>query len=259
MSALALALSLWTGGCAAQQPAHTVPAAELKAFTLFLVGDSTMSDKPLIPAYPERGWGQLLPMYFKPAVRVDNHAINGRSSKSFLEEGSWQKVRDLMKPGDYVIIQFGHNDENKTNKARFTEPFGTFKQNLARYVREARESKAVPILATPVARRKFNKDGVLRDTHHDYSEAVRQVAAEEHVSLLDLDKRSSELLSKMGPDMSKRLFDVIEPGEYEKLPDGLKDDTHLNAFGATRICDLAVIELRDSVPDLARWLVKSDR
>ena len=224
--------------------------------TLFLIGDSTMSDKPVIPAYPERGWGQMLPMYFNPEVRVANHARNGRSSKSFRDEGRWSSVLALMKPGDYVIIQFGHNDEKKGDAARFTEPFGEFKQNLKRYVHEARAAKAVPVLATPVARRRFGADGQVRDTHGDYPEAVRQVAAEEQVPLLDLEKRSRELLSKMGPDQSKRLFDWVEPGEYEKCPEGLKDDTHFNAFGASRMCDLAVLEIRLAVPELAQRLVK---
>lgn len=215
-----------------------------------------MSDKPVIPAYPERGWGQMLPMYFKPEVRVVNHARNGRSSKSFLDEGRWATVLALLKPGDYVIIQFGHNDEKKADTARFTEPYGTFKQNLKRYVQEARAAKAVPVLATPLARRKFGPDGRALDTHGDYAQAVRQAAAENQVPLLDLDQRSRELLSKMGPEQSKRLFDWVEPGEYEKCPDGLKDDTHFNAFGASRMCDLAVVEIRSAAPELARWLAK---
>ena len=256
MSGLGLALVLSAAGCAAPKPGATAPAPAAQSFTLFLIGDSTMSDKPLIPAYPERGWGQMLPMYFKPEVRIANYAVNGRSTKSFLDEGRWKTVLGLLKPGDYVIVQFGHNDENKRNAARFTEPFGEFKQNLQRYVRDARAAKAVPVLATPVARRKFSADGQVRDTHGDYAEAVRQVAAEERVPLLDLDKRSRELLAKMGPEQSKRLFDWVEPGEYEKCPDGLKDDTHFNAFGASRTCDLAVLELRIAVPELAGRLVK---
>ena len=256
MWGLGLAVALWVVGCLASNSGMAAPLLDAKPVTLFLVGDSTMSDKPLIPAYPERGWGQMLAMYFKAEVRVANHARNGRSSKSFRDEGRWSTVLALMKPGDYVIIQFGHNDEKKGDAARFTEPFGEFKQNLKRYVHEARAAKAVPVLATPVARRRFGADGQVRDTHGDYPEAVRQVAAEEQVPLLDMEKRSRELLSKMGPDQSKRLFDWAEPGEYEKCPEGLKDDTHFNAFGASRMCDLAVLEIRLAVPALAQRLVK---
>jgi lysophospholipase L1-like esterase len=219
-----------------------------------MVGDSTMADKPLIPAYPERGWGQMLPMYFKPEVRVANHARNGRSSKSFIAEGRWQAVLDQMQPGDYVIIQFGHNDQKTTDPQRGTAPFGDFKQNLKRYVQETRAKQGLPILATPVARRKFGPDGQIRDTHGDYCEAVRQAAAEEKVPLLDLEKRSRELVAKMGPEQSKRLYDWVEPGEFEKAPEGLKDDTHFNAFGASRMCDLAAGELRLAVPELAQKL-----
>jgi lysophospholipase L1-like esterase len=215
-----------------------------------------MSDKPVIPAYPERGWGQMLPMYFKPEVRVSNHARNGRSSKSFLNEGRWKTVLDEMKPGDYVLIQFGHNDEKQSDPLRFTTPFGEFKQNLKRYVHDARQQKVVPILVTPVARRRFDAEGKLRDTHGDYTVAVRQVAIEESTPLLDLNKRSGEMLSKMGPAQSKRLFDWVEPGEFEKCPDGLTDDTHFNAFGASRMCDLAVVEIRTAVPELGRRLIK---
>jgi lysophospholipase L1-like esterase/predicted neuraminidase len=252
---LTLAVALGIAGCASPEPQSTALTQPGPSLTVFLIGDSTMSDKPLIPAYPERGWGQMLPMYFKPEVRVSNHARNGRSTKSFMDEGRWTSVLALVKPGDYVVIQFGHNDEKKGDTGRFTEPFGTFKQNLKRYVHESRAAKAVPVLATPVARRKFDQDGRLTDTHGDYCEAVRQVAAEEQAPLLDLEKRSRELLAKMGPEQSKRLFDWVEPGEFEKSPAGLRDDTHFNAFGASRMCDLAVLELRAAVPDLARRLV----
>ena len=111
-----------------------------------MIGDSTLADKPVIPANPERGWGQMLAMYFGENVRISNHARNGRSSKSFLDEGRWKTVLEQMKPGDYVVIQFGHNDQKKTDPRRFTTPFGDFKQNLKRYVDDAR----LPILATPI-------------------------------------------------------------------------------------------------------------
>ena len=221
-----------------------------------MVGDSTLSDKPVIPAYPERGWGQMLNMYFGPEVRVANHARNGRSSKSFMAEGRWKTVLEQMKAGDYVIVQFGHNDQKTADTNRFAAPFGEFKENLKRYVREARQRKGIPILATPVARRKFGADGQTKDTHGDYCEVVRQAAAEEQVPLLDMERRSRELLAKMGPEQSKRLYDWVEPGEFDKCPDGLKDDTHFNAFGASRMCDLAVLEIRSAVPELARRLVR---
>ena len=213
-----------------------------------------MSDKRLIPADPERGWGQLLSLYFREGVRVANHAVNGRSSKSFLEEGKWEVVRLKLQPADYVIIQFGSNDEHQDNPKQYTAPFGEFKTNLLRYVRETRVRRALPILATPVPRRSFTAAGKLRDTHGDYSVAVRQVAAEEQVPLLDLDRRCSEALAQLGPEGSKRWYDWIPPGEFEKRPEGSSDNSHFCAYGATRACDFAVDEMRTATPELARWL-----
>jgi lysophospholipase L1-like esterase len=233
-------------------PSATVAATN--AITVFMIGDSTMADKPVVPANPERGWGQLLPTYFKEGVRVENHAVNGRSSKSFRDEGRWKTVLSRIKTGDYVIIQFGHNDEKSQDKTRFTEPFGAFTENLTLYVKESRNRGAHPIFATAIVRRKFNADGKLEDTHGDYIKAVRELAPWLNVPLLDLNRRSEELVQRMGPQRSKQLFKWTEPGDYPEQKESFKDDTHLNAFGASRICDLAVGELKAKIPDLAKWL-----
>jgi len=225
-----------------------------EAPVIFMVGDSTMADKPLFPAQPERGWGQLLPLYFKDEVRIKNLARNGRSSKSFRDEGRWDTVMEQLRPEDFVIIQFGHNDEKKYDPKRYTEAFGSFKKNLERYVNEVRAKEANPILATPMVRRKFNEQKELEDTHGDYVIAVRQVAKELQVPLLDMEKDSAALVRKLGPELSKRLYMWIEPGEFDSIPDGREDNTHLNAFGACRICDLAAKEIRSGAPELARWL-----
>ncbi|HYG24711.1 MAG TPA: rhamnogalacturonan acetylesterase [Verrucomicrobiae bacterium] len=221
--------------------------------TIFMIGDSTMANKPLTPAQPERGWGQLLPLYFKPEVRVENLAMNGRSSRSFRSEGRWDPVMQQLKPGDYVIIQFGHNDQ-KADAARHTDPMGTFKENLSRYVNETRSKGGRPILATPIIRRAFTNDTELMDTHGDYSAAARQAAAEQKVPLLDLQRRTEILVEALGPELSKRLFMWVEAGEYAAIPEGKKDNTHLNPLGASRICDLAVEEIRAVAPELAAWL-----
>src|SRR5262249_27800394 len=157
------------------------------------------ANKPVEPPQPERGWGQLLPIYFKPPVRILNLAMNGRSSKSFRAEGLWQPALEHMRPGDYVVIQFGHNDEKEEDPSRFSGPFTSFKENLERYVREVREKQGKPILATPIVRRAFQPDGSLRDTHGDYVAAVRRVAAEQAVPLLDLERKSAELIRSLGP------------------------------------------------------------
>lgn len=223
--------------------------------TIFMAGDSTMANKPVITPYPERGWGQLLSLYFKPGVRVDNRAKNGRSSKSFRDEGIWQTILDNMQPGDFVIIQFAHNDEKAEDAKRYADPSGAFKKNLAQFVQDVRERKGKPILATPIARRAFDKAGKARNTHGEYPASVRHVAAELQVPLLEMTTRSEDLLSKLGPEPSKKLFVWTEPGEYEALPEGRKDDTHLNSLGASRICDLAVDEMKKAAPELATWLL----
>jgi lysophospholipase L1-like esterase len=187
--------------------------------TLHMIGASSVSDKPVIPANPERGWGQMLPIYFKDSLRVKNHAQNGRSTKSFIAEGRWDKVLATLKPGDFV-----------------TAPFGDYAANLRRFVREAREHKATPILSTPQPRRKFDGNGKLIDTHGDYLKAMRAVAAELKVPLLDLCAAMEKLLQQLGPESSKRLFDWIPAGEFAPDSKKLEDDTHFNAYGASRVC-----------------------
>ena len=188
--------------------------AQTNLVTVHMIGDSTMANKPVIPANPERGWGQMLHMYFNESVRVLNYAQNGRSSKSFINEGRWENVRTALKPGDFVVIQFGHNDEKTNDVSRGTAPFGEFSENLKRFIRESREKQATPILATPVARRKFDETGRLTNTHGVYPEAVRKVAAAENVPLLDLTVGTEKLLQQLGPESSKRLFRWIPADEF---------------------------------------------
>jgi lysophospholipase L1-like esterase len=221
---------------------------------VFMVGDSTMANYRLFPAQPQRGWGQLLPMYFKDAITVKNLAVNGRSSKSFRDEGRWKTVMEQLRPGDYVIIQFGHNDQKEYDPKRYTEAFGSFKKNLEHYVQEVRSKQGKPILATPIVRRKFTEEGKLEDTHGDYAVAIRQVAQKLQVPLLDIEKRSAALVKQLGPELSKKLYMWIQPDEFATLSKGHKDDTHLNAFGGSRICDLAIIDIKTNVSQLAKWL-----
>lgn len=233
--------------------------AQTNPITLHMIGDSTMANKPVIPANPERGWGQMLPLYFKDSVKVENYAQNGRSTKTFIAEGRWNKVVAALKPGDFVIIQFGHNDEKTNDVARGTAPFGEYTKNLVRFISEAREHKATPVLATPTARRKFDKTGALINSHGAYPEAVRKVAAAENVPLLELTTATEKLLQQLGPESSKRLFDWIPAGEFAADAKNLEDDTHFNAYGASRICDLAVLEIETKVPELATHLNRNSK
>ena len=206
---------------------------------IFLIGDSTMANKPLADN-PERGWGQMLPLYFNDNVEIENCAVNGRSTKSFIDEGRWKKVYEQLKPGDYVFIQFGHNDEKIKDPKRYAAPHSAYKDNLIKFVKEAKEKGAIPVLITPVNRRKFDAGGKLIDTHGDYPGVVREVAKEENTALIDLYNSSKKLFSELGPEGTKKIFLWVPAGEYASLPEGKKDNTHFCMYGAETVAGLVV-------------------
>ena len=234
-------------------PAPAGPKAKLHP-ALHLVGDSTMADKPTNPPNPERGWGQLFPSLFKEPARIVNHAQNGRSSKSFRDEGRWANVIEQLETGDYVLIEFGHNDEKAKDAKRYAAPNTDFKENLRRFIHEVRAKGGFPLLATPVNRRNFNAQGQLVDTHGEYPDAMRAVATEKKVPLIDLHQLTRPLLEKLGPEESKSLFVWVKPGEYASLPKGRQDDTHFNEKGALEISHLVAEQLRAQKLPLADWL-----
>ena len=225
--------------------------------TIFMIGDSTMANKSLNGGNPERGWGHALPRYFTEDIVVDNHAQNGRSSKSFIDEGRWDVVLSKIKKGDYVFIQFGHNDE-KTNEKRFTQPGTTFDANLKRFVNETREKGGIPVLFTSIVRRNFNEEGVLVDTHGAYLESPRNVAKELNVPFVDMNKITHDLVVEMGVEPSKKLFMWIEPNTVPMAPKGKEDNTHLNVYGAKVIAGLAVDAIVEVVPELTKYVRKFD-
>lgn len=227
---------------------------EKKKITIYLVGDSTMSIKEK-RYYPETGWGMPFVHFFDSSVTVDNRAKNGRSTKSFVEENLWQPVVSKLNEGDYVFIQFGHNDEVKEKVGRYTT-LSEFKTNLLRYVNDSRTKKAIPILLTPVARRKFDERGKVVETHPLYSDAVREVAKQNKVPLIDLDKKSQELLQDLGPETSKYLFLQLEPGEHPNYPEGKDDNTHFSEWGARKIAQIVLAEMRMLKLELADRIVK---
>jgi lysophospholipase L1-like esterase len=213
-----------------------------------------LADKPYSGSNPEKGWGQIFPLYFKEGIKVENHAMNGRSTKSFRDEGRWEVVYERMKAGDYVLIEFGHNDQKIESPDRFAEADTDFRINLICYVKEIIEKGGKPILATPISRRSFDENGVLKDTHGRYSEVVREVAKELKVPLFDLHTKTIELLEQFGEEKSKELFLHYRPGDYEQYPEGQEDNTHLSPTGAFKVCDLAVKELRRELPELEIFL-----
>jgi lysophospholipase L1-like esterase len=224
-----------------------------KKITVWLIGDSTMSIKET-KAYPETGWGMPFVYFFDSTVTVDNRAKNGRSTRTFFTEKLWQPVADQVQEGDYVFIQFGHNDEVPTKASYTTET--EFKNNLLRYVAETKSKKATAILLTPVARRKFDSTGHIVGTHDVYADIVRTVAKEQQVPLIDLDKKSQELLQQFGVEQSKLLFLQLKPGEHPNYPAGKDDNTHFSELGARLMAQLVLAEIRALHVELADRIKK---
>ena len=213
-----------------------------KKITVYLIGDSTMADKE-VKAYPETGWGMPFHYFFDSSIRVDNRAKNGRSTRTFIEEGRWQPVVDKLKEGDYVFIQFGHNDEVPTKKS-YTTP-EQFKANLIKMVTETRRKKAIPVLITPVARRKFDAEGKIEETHAVYSQLVKEVAMQYKVPLIDLDKESQQLVHQYGPEASQYLYNHLAPGENPHYPDGRADNTHFSELGARKMAEIVLHDIKE--------------
>jgi lysophospholipase L1-like esterase len=226
---------------------------EKKKIIIWMCGDSTMSSKEK-KAYPETGWGMPFVYFWDSTVTIENLAKNGRSTSSFRNEGLWKQVLDNAKEGDYVFIQFGHNDEVPTKKTYTTEV--EFKNNLKQYIKEAKSKKAIPILLTPMARRKFDAAGKIEGTHDVYSQIVRDVAKEEKVILFDMDKITQQLYQQFGVENSKLLFLQLKPGEHPNYPDGKEDNTHFNELGARLVAQAVLSEIKKQIPELAERIVK---
>lgn len=229
-----------------------IPLKEDKT-TVFIIGDSTAANK-LTTAYPETGWGMPFTYFFDKTVEVNNLAKNGRSTRTFLSEGLWNTALSTMKKGDYVFIQFGHNDESKEKVDRYTSP-EQYKENLMKFVSEARAKQATPILITPVSRRKF-KDGNALETHKEYTPLVKELAAKLNVPLIDLDEKSRQLYQQFGEENSKLLFLQLQANEHPNYPDGKVDNTHFSELGARKIAQIVLREIKSLKLPLAEKIVK---
>ncbi|MCI1647199.1 MAG: pectinesterase family protein [Bacteroides sp.] len=264
-------------------------ADEKSTITIFMIGDSTMANKVLTGGNLERGWGQMLPGFFSENIQIDNHAVNGRSSKSFIDEGRWEQVISQVKKGDYVFIQFGHNDE-KPDVKRHTDPGGTFDVNLRRFVNETRAKGGIPVLFNSIVRRNFggntfsavtvkeavqqddfrnsvsvkekrsSEDSItgtgekLIDTHGAYLDSPRNVAEELNVPFVDMNKITHDLVEGMGPVESKKLYMWVPANEVLACPKGREDNTHLNIHGARLITGLTVDAIAKAVLELAQYI-----
>ena len=251
--------------------------------TIFTIGDSTMANKKLEGGNPERGWGQMLSRYFTDEITIDNHAVNGRSSKSFINEGRWETVLSKIQRGDYVFIQFGHNDE-KDDPNRHTDPGTTFDANLKKFVEDTRAKGGIPILFNSIVRRNFGKadenavanaikqddirNGIdpkapkdsieegatLIDTHGAYLVSPKNVAEELNATFIDLNSLTHKLVEGMGPKKSKELYLWVEPKTVPALPNGREDNTHLNIYGASVIAEMAVKAVAEAIPELQQYV-----
>ncbi|MFJ9036535.1 rhamnogalacturonan acetylesterase [Streptomyces sp. NPDC102406] len=232
LAALAgLPLAAAAGSPAEARPAR--PGHRTGGRTLFVAGDSTAAQK-YADAAPESGWGMALPFFLSSRVAVANHAVNGRSSKSFLDEGRLATILAAIRPGDLLLIQFAHNDEKSADPTRWTEPWSTYQEYLKRYVDGARAKGARPVLATPVERRKFDADGNALPTHGDYPAAMRALARDEGVALLDIQALSLALWQRLGVEETKVYFNWTATEQ---------DNTHANPPGAIAVARLVAGEL----------------
>ncbi|RTE10889.1 rhamnogalacturonan acetylesterase [Paenibacillus whitsoniae] len=208
--------------------------------TLFLAGDSTVTDQPSFH-YPYTGWGQTIGLFLSDGLAIANHACSGRSSKSFIQESRLSRIAKKLRGGDFLVIQFAHNDEKESDIG--TEPFTTYPTYLKQYLDLARDTGAYPLLVAPMHRRFFEEDGTIRNTHGDYIEAMRQLAEQEGIPFIDLAARSKEYFEELGEERTKQVFLWTEAGQYEYLPEGTQDNTHFTEPGAVEIARLIVSEI----------------
>ncbi|MDE6379199.1 MAG: hypothetical protein K2L11_01905, partial [Muribaculaceae bacterium] len=275
-------LSILMLALAAMLPARALAQEPADTITIWMAGDSTMADKPIDDEKQERGWGQMLPMMLKGPVKVSNHAKNGQSSKSCIDSGRWDSMMAGVKKGDYVIIQFGHNDEKIKSADRYSAPGSTFDANLTKMVKDVRKKGATPILMNSIVRRNFPSEAVdntkdvsdheagptnvdpkeegsrLVDTHGAYLESPRNVAKKQKATFIDFNASTHNLVQYLGTEKSKALFMHIPAGKYSFCPKGKIDNTHLNIYGATVLARLAADSLAARVPELAAYIIPKD-
>ena len=224
--------------------------------TVWMIGDSTMCMYEPSRA-PVTGWGMPFATFFDKELRFENRAKGGRSTRTFISEDRWRPIADSIVAGDYVLMQFGHNDEAKEEKYkdRYT-PVPDYKLNLTKFITETRRKAGIPVLITPVSRMKFDKQNKAQETHAAYTAAVYEVGKMLQVPVIDLDSASRELFDQLGPERTKMLFMQIEPGINPIYPEGQKDNTHFNELGARRIAELVLHEMQAQKLTLVDFIYK---
>ena len=227
-----------------------------KKIKVWMIGDSTMCIQPK-ERYPVTGWGTPFVYFFDSTVTIENKARGGRSTRTFLSEGRWKEVFESLQEDDYVLMQFGHNDEAK--EPQYQERYTSvpdYKINLIKFITESRSKKAIPVLITPVTRMRFDKAGKMEETHIEYSAAVWEIGKEYNTPVIDLDAKSRDLLQKLGPADSKLLFMQLDSLEHPYYPVGQKDNTHFNDYGARLIAQIVLAEIKNLKLELAERIIK---
>lgn len=227
----------------------TIEPADTTVTTVFLCGNSTVVDQD---NEPWASWGQMIPYFFDTNVCIANYAESGESANTFIAAGRLKKALSQMKKGDYLFMEFGHNDQKQKGPGKGA--YYSFMTSLKTFIDEARLRGAHPVLVTPTQRRSFGPDGHIRDTHEDYPEAMRWLAEKENVPLIDLNEMTRTLYEAMGVEPSKRAFVHYPAGSYPGQTQDFADNTHFNPYGAYEIARCIVEGLKTQVPDLARHL-----
>jgi lysophospholipase L1-like esterase len=213
--------------------------------TIYIAGDSTAAIK-LPEKRPETGWGEAIQSYFKENVKIENRAINGRSTKSFIKEGHLAAIEKSIQPGDYLIIQFGHNDQKLEDPERGTQPFGDYQDNLFQFIQVAYQKNAYPLLLTSVTRRKFEDDSIDIRSVGNFPEAMIQFAEKYQVPVLDIHKITNEFMGKIGNEKSKKYYLHVAPDQSKNYPEGVIDNTHFNEEGAKKVAQLIIETIQQS-------------
>lgn len=242
-------LTLEFNGSAPVCESITIEPADTTVTTVFLCGNSTVVDQD---NEPWASWGQMIPYFFDTNVCIANYAESGESANTFIAAGRLKKALSQMKKGDYLFMEFGHNDQKQKGPGKGA--YYSFMTSLKTFIDEARLRGAHPVLVTPTQRRSFGPDGHIRDTHEDYPEAMRWLAEKENVPLIDLNEMTRTLYEAMGVEPSRRAFVHYPAGSYPGQTQDFADNTHFNPYGAYEIARCIVEGLKTQVPDLARHL-----
>ena len=217
--------------------------------TVFLCGNSTVVDQD---NEPWASWGQMIPRFFNDSICFANYAESGESANTFIGAGRLKKALTQMKPGDYIFMEFGHNDQKQKGPGKGA--YYSFMTSLKTFIDEARARGAYPVLVTPTQRRSFDENGKIRDTHEDYPEAMRWLAAKENVPLIDLNEMTRTLYEAMGVEPSKKAFVHYPAGTYPGQNRVLADNTHFNPYGAYQISKCIIEGIKKAGLPIANYL-----